>query len=211
MVNQGKWQWALIAVALIGLFFIGALESVFILGVLGITVLIRRDFSKHFIIAASVLVGLIGLWALLGYLIPLYEGNQNVAALFGLFNGDSTLDASTITTLTSGRWPVIVRAMKNISFIGHGYSLSTAGGQIVHNIPLIIVHQIGPIAGIAWLFVTVYCAIKTKWKYAWIAVMAMCVWDHYLYTQFTPYWWCLVGISTASNIKSDLIFRRVNE
>ena len=208
VVNQGKWQWVLIAVALIGVFFIGALESVFILGVLGITVLIRRDFSKRFIIVASVLVGLVGLWALLGYLSPLYEGNQNLAVLFGLFKGDSTLDYSTLKELTTGRWVVIVREMRNISFIGHGYSLSTVGGQIVHNIPLIIVHQIGPIAGIAWLFVTVYCAIKTKWKYAWIAVMAMCVWDHFLWTQFGALWFCLIGVSTASTIKSDLIFKK---
>jgi len=211
VVNQGKWQWALIGATLIGVFFIGALEVVFILGILAITVLVRRDFSRRFLIVSGVLVGLVGLWAVLGYLIPLYEGNQNVAALFGLFNSGSTLDASTITTLTSGRWPVIVREMKNISFIGHGYTLSTVGGGIVHNIPLIIVHQIGPIAGIAWLFVTVYCAIKTKWKYAWIAIMAMCVWDHYLWTQCGPMWWCLIGVSTASTIKSDLIFRRVNE
>ncbi len=210
VVNQGKWQWALIAVALIGLFFIGALEAVFILGVLGITVLIRRDFSTRFIIAASVLVGLIGLWALLGYLTPLYEGNQNLAILFGLFKGDSTLDTSTLVALTTGRWEVIVREMRNISFIGHGYSLSTVGGQIVHNIPLIIVHQIGPIAGIAWLFVTVYCAIKTKWKYAWIAILAMGVFDHYIWTQFGALYWVLVGVSTSSTIKSDLIFRRAN-
>ena len=211
VVNRGKWQWALIAVALIGLFFIGALEAVFILGILGIAVLVRRDFSKRFIIATSVLVSFIGLWALLGYLTPLYEGNQNLAVLFGLFKGDSALDSATLTALTTGRWEVIVREMKNISFIGHGYSLSTVGGQIVHNIPLIIVHQIGPIAGIAWLFIAVYCAIKTKWKYAWIAILAMGVFDHYIWTQFGALYWVLVGVSTSSTIKSDLIFRRVNE
>ena len=208
LVNRGKWQWALIMVALVGVFFIGALEAVFILGILGIAVLVRRDFSRRFLIVSGVLVGLVGLWAVLGYLIPLYEGNQNVAALFGLFNGDSTLDTSTLTTLTSGRWGVIVREMKNISFIGHGYSLSTVGGQIVHNIPLIIVHQIGPIAGIAWLFVTVYCFLKTKWKYAWIAVMAMGVFDHYLWTQCGPWWWVLIGVSVSSNIRNDLIFKK---
>ena len=208
VVNQGKWQWTLIMVALIGVFFIGALEAVFICGVLSITILVRRDFSKQFIIISCILVGLMGLWALLGYLTPLYEGNQNLAVLFSLFSGNSILDTSTLTALTTGRWEVIVREMMNISFIGHGYSLSTVGGGIVHNIPLIIVHQIGPVAGIAWLFVTVYCAIKTKWRYAWIALMAMCVFDHYFWTQFGAFWWCLIGVSTVSNIKSDLIFRR---
>ena len=208
VVNQGKWQWVFIIIVLVGVFFIGALEAVFIFGILGITVLIRHDFSKRFIIIASVLVGLIGLWALLGYLAPLYEGNQNLAVLFGLFNGNSILDTSTLVALTTGRWEVIVREMRNISVIGHGYSLSTVGGGIVHNIPLIIVHQIGPIAGIAWLFVSVYCLIKTKWKYAWIAIMAMGVFDHYFWTQFGALYWVLIGVSTSSTIKSDLIFRR---
>jgi len=155
-----------------------------------------------------VLVGLVGLWAVMGYLIPLYEGNLNVYALMGVVSGNGGIDEGTVQTMTSGRWEVIVERLKSTSILGHGYSLSTVGGQIVHNIPLIIVHQIGPIAGLSWLFVTVYCAIKTKWKYAWIAVMAMCVFDHYLYTQFTPYWWVLIGVSTSSNIKNDLIFKK---
>jgi len=208
VVNRGKWQWALIGVALVGVFFIGALESVFILGVLGITVLIRRDFSKRFIIVFGVLVGLVGLWAVLGYLIPLYEGNQNVVALVDILKGNSTLDEGTMTAITSGRQVSIIDAVKNTSILGHGYSLSTVGGRVVHNIPLIIYHQIGPVAAVAWLFVTVYCVIKTKWKYAWIAIMAMCVWDHFLWTQFGPLWFCLIGVSTASTIKSDLIFKK---
>ena len=208
VVNQGKWQWMLIIVALVGVFFIGALEAVFILGILGITVLVRRDFSRRFLIVSGVLAGLVGLLAVLGYLVPLYEGSQNVAALVDVIEGDLPLDEGAITTITTGRQVAIVDAIKNTSILGHGYSLSTVGGRIVHNIPLIISHQIGPMAAVAWLFVTAYCLIKTRWKYAWIAVMAMCVFDHYLWTQLTPYYWVLVGVSASSTIKSDLIFRR---
>jgi len=208
LINQGKWQWLLIIVALIGVFFIGTLEAVFILGILGITVLVRRDFSRRFLIASGVLVGLIGLLAVLGYLIPLYEGNQNVTALVDVIKGEAPLDEGAITRITTGRQVAIIDAVKNTSIFGHGYSLSTVAGWIVHNIPLIIYHQIGPVAAVAWLFATVYCLIKTKWKYAWIAVMAMCVFDHYIWTQFGAYWWVLIGVSTTSTIKSDLIFRK---
>jgi len=208
LINQGKWQWLLIIVALIGVFFIGTLEAVFILGILGITVLVRRDFSRRFLIASGVLVGLIGLLAVLGYLIPLYEGSQNVTALVDVIKGEAPLDEGAITRITTGRQVAIIDAVKNTSIFGHGYSLSTVAGWIVHNIPLIIYHQIGPVAAVAWLFATVYCLIKTKWKYAWIAVMAMCVFDHYIWTQFGAYWWVLIGVSTTSTIKSDLIFRK---
>lgn len=208
LINRGKWQWVLIIVALIGVFFIGTLEAVFILGILGITVLARRDFGRRVLVVGGVLVGLVGLWAVLGYLTPLYEGSQNVTALVDVIKGEAPLDEGTITTITTGRQVAIIDAIKNTSVLGHGYSLSTVGGGIVHNIPLIIYHQIGPIAAIAWLFVTVYCLIRTKWKYAWIAVMAMSVWDHYLWTQFGAYWWVLIGVSSLNDIKDDRIFKR---
>ena len=204
VVNRGKWQWSLLLIALAGLFFIGALEAVFIVGVLGLTLLIRRDFSKKFLIVAGIMVALVGLWYLLGHLIPLYKGNDNITALGQLVQGNPSVDMNAVTT---GRWVVIKESLYDIKFFGHGYSLSTVGGGIVHNIPLIILYQLGVIPALMWVFVTIYCLIKTKWKYAWIAVIAMGVFDHYLFTQFVPFVWALIGISTTSTIKNDLIFK----
>jgi len=208
MVNQGRWQWVLLAIMLIGLFFIGSLEAVFILVVLGIVVIARRDFSRRFIVVAGAMVLLVGIWVALGYLTPLYEGNHNLGVLFSLISGRMALTSDTLSALTTGRSVAIIEAMRNIGIFGHGYFLGTVGGGIVHNVPLIIVHQIGILAAIAWVFVTLYCLIKTKWKYAWVAILAMCVWDHYIWTQFAPYWWALAGASTTSVITSDKIFSR---
>ena len=206
IVNQGRYQWVLLTVVLVGLFFVGALEAVFIVGVLGITMLLRRDIDKRLIISMGVVACLVILWAVLGNLAPLYRGgSNNVETLFNVLVGTQPLTPQAMNMITSGRWVIIVREMQNISFWGHGYSLSTVGGGIVHNIPLIIVHQIGILPAIAWVFVTAYCLIKTKWKYAWMAILAMCVFDHYLWTQFTPYWWALVGVSTASGIENDYL------
>lgn len=209
LMYRGKRQWALLLIAGVGLFFIGALEAVFIVGVLGITLLVRRDLSSRFIIGASVVAILVAIWGMLGYLGPLYEGNQNLAILRGLLTGQTPLDTNSVIAVTSGRWTAIVEAARNFSFIGHGYSLSTAEGGIVHNMPLIIMHQVGPFAALAWLFVSVYCLVRTKWKYAWVAVLAMGVWDHYLWTQMAPFWWVLIGVTTASGMESDLIFKKV--
>ena len=211
MVNQGKWQWVLLIVASIGLFFVGALEALFIVGVLGIVFVLRRDWNYRFVIIIGILVAMATIWAILGYIIPLYEGNRNLGMLFGLLTGDIALTSKSFSMLLSGRWEVIVGAMRDLNVIGHGYSLSTVGGGIIHNVPLIITHQIGPLAAVAWVFVTIYCLIRTKWKYAWVAVVAMSIFDHYLWTQFVPYWWVLIGVSTASTIKSDLIFRKNKE
>ncbi len=203
VINQGKWQWALILLAFVGLFFIGALEGAFIVGVLGITLLVRRDFSKKLLVIAGVLVLIIVLWSVMGYLVPLYQGNNNVEALTNyISNGNATID-----DITTDRWEIIYKSLQDIKFFGHGYALSTYQGSIVHNIPLIILYQLGVIPTLAWTFVTFYCLIKTKWKYAWIAVLAMFVFDHYLWTQYVPFVWALIGISTSSTIKSDLIFK----
>jgi len=54
-----------------------------------------------------------------------------------------------------------------------------------------------------------YCAVRTRWKYAFVAVLALSVWDHFIWTQFAPLWWALVGVATVSEVKSDLIFKGV--
>jgi len=207
VVNQGKWQWVLIAVALIGVFFIGALEAVFIIGVIGITVLVRRDFNKYLIIPLGVLIVIAGVLALNGNLIQLYRGNDNLIYLFDVVTGKVPFNMDAMNAITSQRWEVYTEAVKRFNFIGYGYSTNLLLGRNIHNVPLIIMDQVGILAAISWLGLTIYCAIKTKWHYAWIAVLAMSVFDHYLWTQFGALWFCLIGVSTASSIKSDLIFR----
>jgi hypothetical protein len=211
VVNKNKWQWLLCLVAVIGVFFIGSLEGMFVVAVLAITILIRKDFSKKLLIVAGSLIILAGIFLALGYLTKLYEGNNNIAVLFNLFSNNINTNEQTMSDLRSGRWTVIIEAMKDIRVFGYGFSLSTVDGGIVHNIPLIIVDQIGILGALAFSFVTVYCLIKTKFKYAFIAVIAMGIFDHYLWTQLTPYWWILIGIALTSNIKDDLIFRKSNE
>ena len=208
IVNQGRWQWILLVIMLVGVFFVGVLEAVFILGVLGLVVLVRQDFGKPFIITAGVLMLIAGIWLSLGHLMTLYTGNHNVEILRDIVVGNIPLTNDSVNQLTSGRWIVILNALQDIGLFGHGYSLSTVSGGIVHNIPLIVIHQIGWVGGLAWLFVMVWCLIKTRWKYAWIAVLAMGVFDHYLWTQFPPYVWALMGVSTTSTISCDLIFRK---
>lgn len=202
LVNQGSWQWVLIVVALVGVFFIGALEGVFIIGVIGIVLLVRRDYNKYVLISLGVL--------LVAAVIS-FRGTNNVLALVDLVTGEVPLSTYTANELTSDRWVVYTEAISRFNFIGHGYSLDLTQGRIVHNVPLMVMDQIGIVAAVAWLGVTAYCAIKTKWHYIWVAILAMSLFDHYLWTQFGPFWWCLIGVSTTSTIKSDLLFRSQNE
>lgn len=109
------------------------------------------------------------------------------------------------------RLQVIGQAMTNIKPFGEGYILTDFSRvKNVHNVPLVLVQQLGwagILGAIAWLWVTVYCLIKTEWKYAWVLIIALSVFDHFIFTQLAPIWWCVIGVSTTSEIKSDMIFK----
>jgi len=112
---------------------------------------------------------------------------------------------------TNKRWLYWKEAITDIKPLGHGLNLTTFYKSIPHNVPLIIMYQVGPVAALAWLWVTIAVCIKTKWKYAFAGVMALSVFDHYLWTQVHLWWWALVGVASVSNIKSDLIFKEAKK
>lgn len=210
VVSRGKWQWLLCALAFVGLFYIGELEPVFMMFVICSYVLYRawREGEYSYKMPLSLLPVTIAIiaWALLGYLSILYWGNGNVTELARVATGNEPLNTATVDAVTSDRFTVYLDTLRNMKLLGHGYSLSTTAGGIAHNMFLVIVQQVGILAAIAWLGVTVYCLIKTKWKYAWLCVIAMSVFDHYLWTQMTPLWWALAGVSLTSTIENDHIF-----
>lgn len=208
LTNQGKWQWLLCLAALLGILVNGGLTGFFIVGVLGLMVLARRDFGRNLWIVAGAAAAAIIAGLTISSLTPLHEGTRNTSTLIGLITGQLPWDATTLDALLTGRWTINTNAIHNLQpWIGHGLTL-TVESTTAHNVPLVIVQQVGIPAALAWTFVTLYCLVKTRWTYLWVAALATCAFDHFLWTQFTAYWWVFVGISLSSDIKSDLIFRR---
>jgi len=221
VVNQFRWRWVLATLVLVALFFVGALEGLFAIGVLGIIILARRDWGKKLLLPIGLVIIAAIVWGVLGHFTPLW-GKYNLDVLLGISKGDIAVTDDTLNKATTGRWINIVNRMGNIQPLGrefwvtmprtdvvdYGYhEYSSPDEEPVHNVPLVIVDQIGPVAAAAWLFITIFCLIKTKWKYAWSAIIILSVFDHYIWTQFAPYWWALVGISTSVAIKNDYIFK----
>jgi hypothetical protein len=200
LVCVWRKQWILTSIALIGLFFTGADEAIFSLAVIFATVLIRRDFSKKLILPIAALGLCLIICTPLGITEELYSpAAQKVESAT---EGDWLKATGYRVT---GNWQI-----SELKLFGNGYYINwddSFKGRIPHNIPLIIVEQIGIIGAIAWCFVTGYCLFKTKMKYAWIGLLSLCVFDHYIWTQAAPYWWCLVAISTTVDMKSDLIYK----
>lgn len=113
---------------------------------------------------------------------------------------------------TGGRWTTYWKLLF-IKPLGEGYNLTDFSKHPnVHNVPLVIVQQLGwpgILAGLAWLWISLWCLVKTRWKYAWALILILSVFDHYIWTQLAPYWWVLVGVSSASRLRSDLIFKGI--
>lgn len=212
-----RWLWIAVAPIVLAVLLTGALEGVFILGVLLIAVLVRRDWGRKILLPVGIIVVAIVPWIATGVIGDTYaHTDRNFAALLSFFGIESEYEyedsEGALDEALTGRWVVIRDAMQDISWTGHGYVVTpvpTEGDRRpVHNMPLHAVDQIGPFGAAAWLFATLFCLIRTRWKYIWIAVLATSVFDYYIWTQLAPHWWMLVALSTTGDDKPDFIFRR---
>jgi len=219
--------WAIFGIVVLAVILTGALEGLFILGVLCVFMMVRRDWGKRMLapLGAVALVAVILL--LVGVLPTVFQHTKkNIDAVIALVTGQVMEDGKrvedTIDEALTGRWVVIKDAVSDIRWLGHGFIVTPAHAEVdytlssaleetdsrqVHNMPLAAVDQVGPIGGLAWLAATVYCAVKTKWKYVWATVLAAGVFDYYMWTQLAPYWWMFAGMSTVA-VDKDYIFRR---
>jgi hypothetical protein len=210
-----KWLWLALIPILLSALLIGSLEGVFVLGMMFLVVLIRRDWGKKLLVPVGLLVVAVVIVWVSGYIGTVYQNaTKNLKAASAII-GEQEVD---LDKLLTGRWTVIVDAVNDIRWLGHGFVLTPAPDtelgdasdrRPVHNTPLQVMDQIGPLAGIAWLWVSVYCLIKTRWKYIWAAVLVTSILDYYIWTQFALWWWVFAGLSTvAVDEHKDLIFRK---
>lgn len=208
-----KWRWVLVSLAVVALLASGAPEAVFALGMLTLVVLVRRDWSRRMLVSVAVVLIAAIAGLVTGYGPKLYSYVADSLNFTPVAHYVSPEGVPTDMSTLEIRIRVIKDAMNNIKPLGDGFNLTAFRISTVHNVPLIIVQQLGypgMIAGAAWLWIAVYCLVKTRWKYAWSLVLILSVFDHYIWTQIGPWFWALVGVSTAAaaEIRNDLIFRR---
>lgn len=211
-----KRQPILAGLALAAMFLTGSPEALLPLGVVAIAMLIRKDWSRKLVRALVPLGIVVVVWFGLGWGWQLYDYAWGV--IKGVPSIPSDSDTSTGNTPVYNpleyRLVMIKDAIRNLKPFGTGYVLTWVSNvKNVHNVPLVAVQQLGYpgiIAALAWLWVTVYCFIKTKWKYVWLLIISLSVFDHFIWTQLGLWWWMIVGVTTASTLKSGLLFRRDN-
>jgi len=222
VLYEGKWKRHLIALVAVALFFTGSAEAVFVAISMIIYYLWKnrgRERRIKGLVLVAPMIAIALLWAIPGNTQELWAGHEGdgghmgdrveslktviarqfpvaQASEFDKVEGESDID--TLDFALTGRLEGYIDAVQKIAPFGHGYNPMDADARTVHNVPLIVVDQLGIVAAIAWLFISLYCWIKLKMRYAWTMLLALCVFDHFIWTQLAPIWWCLIGVSAGT-------------
>lgn len=189
LLLPGNWLWLAIPLE-VGLFFAGDHWSIIALVIVGIIMLIKRDyyFKNTKVLISLVLVGLVltlGFWPsgttqkIWGFTV---SNNQLIAE-----PGGSPVDLG-----LNDRVRIDLEVVKDVSIVGKGIQsdtptkfdgsvLITRYQGMVHNIPIMILDDLGPIAAVAWVFLVVLLILKyPTTRYIWAFILV---------TSLFSYWW----------------------
>ena len=187
LVYQGKYKWQLGTLVLTALFFTGASEALLLIGVLIVSMIVRRDWDwRKILITTVILLSVITLWTMLGFTQSLWDRAINIIGQEHIATDEA------LWMREQGYFD----ALWSIQPFGHGFSLFEATNQTIHNVPLIILYQLGPAAALAWTIATIYLLIHTKQKYLWVVFIAMGILDHYTWDNAAVWWWVIAGLPT---------------
>lgn len=222
-----KYQWLAIPIAILGALATGADEAFVVIAVVGFVVLIRRDWSLKILPTVAVLlIPLILLLAAPSYIQNLWQVSQatlrtitNSNNIEGTtYSSNGNLYYTSQQTLANiakydlaFRWLPITNSFKDIKPFGHGYAPYDWLYTTVHNVPLRVLYELGPLGLLAWLGLIIWGLKRTTWIYAFTAVIAASLFDHYMWTQLSPYFFTLLGVASIKREDSDRIFSREDD
>jgi hypothetical protein len=212
LTYQGKYKWQLGTLVLVAMFFTGAPEGFFLTCLLMLLIVIRRDWNWRKVgITAGIILPIILAWTLLGFTFD-YHLWGRIPYSFLSFNIPSHAVPSEQLGWVAPNpiWSRIYgyqNAIKNFSLLGNGITLVGNTPMTVHNVPGIIIDQIGIIAGIAWTTASIYLLKASKYKYLWVVFLAMGLVDHYTWGNAAPWWWAIAGMTMVSEVKNDFILK----
>lgn len=210
IVSPRKYQWWLSGIVIIGLLFSGAEEALFYIAVGGIVILARRDWSRKILLPLGVIVLFIVIATPLGITQTLFgRGIDMIKGVYRAVTDDSLTPEERNELLdkaTNTRWLGGWRLHRPVQALGHGINLTYHYKGIPHNIVLLIMDQLGPVAMLAWFAVIIGGIKKTAWKYAYLALLLFGVFQPFVWTKMAPWIWAVAGASTGAD-RSSYIFR----
>jgi hypothetical protein len=212
---EGKWRWLSIPIA-VGIFFTGDHWSIIALGIVGIVMLIRRESYgrpdwRVVLPLGIVLVIVVGAFWTTGLSQRLYG--------IGLLSQEPEIGGIPIAESLNGRLNIYREVVADFSPLGHGTQLDTLSptpdvefnpkvryGGLVHNIPLMVLDDIGILAALSWLFLMGYFILKSKdYRYHWIFILVVSMFSYWFWipTALGSWAWTLVGISSLEGLNGS--------
>lgn len=212
LVSPKKHQWWLSALVLAALFCTGAEEAILYVGVIGLTIVIRKDWSKKLLLPVSVFGVLLLVCSITGVTQVLWGRAYSMAyTTYQVLTDDSLTPEEKdlmMNEATNLRWREGWRVHRPISPLGYGVNITYHYRGIPHNIILLVTDQLGPVAACAWMSCMIIGIRKTKWKYGFLALILFGVFQPFVWTEMAPYMWCMAGAATVSE-RSSYVFRGV--
>ncbi len=214
-IEDFGWRRLFMVICFIGIYLTRADEALPVLALLAVFGLLRRDLL--FAGLASATLSLMLLWTMAQPVKPLGDPpklsdthgrlmaiQQTIAPTVAaesvvthrksellVFPGSPRLQW--LNVALNGRVTGYVRALREWRWLGHGYEPARFTNQTVHNVPLIILDQMGPFPAIAWTLATLYVWWKRRFSLVLTAVIGVSLFDHYIWTQIAPWWWYIIG------------------
>lgn len=206
LVSKESRQWWLMTIALVGLFFTGASEAIFILVVLATTWLVKeKTWSVKKLLPTITAIVLIIICITTGLASELWKVKvvDRVLAIQQATQTEDITERDELLTLATGQRVGNNWQISPILPFGHGYNMTKFDSKTQHNVILIIIEQVGILAALAWIWIA-FRGIK-RWRYVWIGFVAMGVFDHYIWTQAAPWFWCIAGVTSIWKNASNVI------
>lgn len=202
LVSPRKHQWWFSACVLAGLLLSGAEEALFYIGILGLVILIRKDWSRKILLPIGVMAIVLILCIATGFFPTLYSRASNMAhdlykALTDPMLTSEERDAL-LNQATNGRWLNGWHLHRPIQPLGYGVNVTYHYKLIPHNIVLLVTDQLGPVAAMAWVVAMIGGIKSTKLKYGFIALILFGTFQPFVWTEMAPYMWTMAGMATMA-------------
>lgn len=191
LLSPPKTIWYLVPVVTAGLFFTGADEAILVYAVIILLWLITKRW-KYLVLSITTLSIVLLITIPFNTAYVLWHKTHLNSAL-SIITEQKT-DETTLNNATGLRWDLDTAAFDDIQLLGHGYH-PVPVKYSMHNTPIRIFYELNLIAALAWVWLLLYKAGTThgNTRIMWLAIGALCLFDHAIWTQLNPWYWYLLG------------------
>ena len=192
LFSYKKWMWWVLPIMIVGIVFTSSEEALIVLGVLGIGMLVRRDWSKKIWLT----LGAIGICiiALFGFHQPSYlykVASNQLSVVQGnglIYQTDAAPD------VTRGRIEGWTLSITSVTLLGHSFNPKWFTADTIHNIFLRVLYDVGVIGLTGFLFIFLLWS-KQAPAYFLLAMLPMMLLDHFFWTHVGIWFWAILGLS----------------